>query len=130
MSSALIVAGGAVDLTQLQEELAKQPEIIIAADGGGTALAALKVYPDLLLGDLDSIASEIVSDFRLHGVELQIFPTNKDQTDLQLALEYAYQKGFKNIRVLGALGGRLDHTLGNLGLLCEALQQILPPDLQ
>ena len=123
MSTVLIVGGGPVDLGQLQAELATAPELIIAADGGGAYLAKLQSDPDLLIGDLDSLAPEIVNDFRMRGIEIHTFPTNKDQTDLQLALEFAYSRGLKEIRILGALGGRLDHTLGNLGLLMEALRQ-------
>jgi thiamine pyrophosphokinase len=51
------------------------------------------------------------------GGRLLQYPAEKDQTDLELALDYAIQQGFREILIIGALGGRLDQTLGNLSLL-------------
>jgi thiamine pyrophosphokinase len=51
------------------------------------------------------------------GVEFKQFPRDKDETDLELALHYAIETGHREILVVGALGGRLDQTLGNLSLL-------------
>ena len=61
------------------------------------------------------------------------FPAQKDQSDLELGLDLVLKRGFQSVRVLGGLGKRLDHTLGNIGLLCKALEegvaiQLLDPD--
>ena len=41
-------------------------------------------------------------------------PVHKDKSDLELALDYAVERGFKCVVIYGALGGRLDHSVANL----------------
>jgi thiamine pyrophosphokinase len=55
--------------------------------------------------------------WRRNRVEIQQHSRDKDETDLELALHYACTSGYREILVVGALGGRLDQTLGNLSLL-------------
>jgi thiamine pyrophosphokinase len=73
--------------------------------------------PSIIIGDLDSLTQEDRDVLDAKGVEFRQHPRNKDQTDLELALDYAIQAGHREILVVGALGGRLDQTLGNLSLL-------------
>ena len=95
-----------------------QPDdFLIAADGGNQFLHALGKKPDVLIGDLDSISEVQLHDLRNFGVEINQHPEDKDLTDLELALNYSVQKGFSTIRIIAALGGRLDQTLGNIFLL-------------
>lgn len=122
----LIVGGGPVDLDQLSRELAKEPDLIIAADAGGKYLHNLKRLPHILMGDFDSLAPEIVAAISSAGVELLTFPIAKDQTDVELAVDLALARGATEIRIIGGIGERLDHTLGNIGLLLKAHQQGVP----
>lgn len=122
----LIVGGGSVDLDQLSRELAKEPDLIIAADAGGKHLYDLKRLPHILLGDFDSLAPEIVAAINSAGVELLTFPIAKDQTDVELAVDLSLARGATEIRIIGGIGERLDHTLGNIGLLLKAHQQGVP----
>lgn len=92
-------------------------DLLIAADGGALALLRAGCWPSLVIGDMDSLAE---SDLRLlaeHGAELRRFPREKDETDLELALLAAVARGATAIDVLGALGGRWDHSLANVALL-------------
>jgi thiamine pyrophosphokinase len=121
MRPGLIVAGGPVSVTQLETEVAKGPELIIAADSGGKYLLDLGVLPDLLVGDFDSLAPEELRRMEAAGVKKENFPSQKDETDLELSLEYAWRGGITDLTILGGLGGsRLDHTLANIGLLLAA----------
>ena len=113
----LFVNGEAKDLTRIQ--LCEQ-DYLVAVDGGYRHLAALGLTPHLLIGDLDSVDPESVSKLQAAGVEVLKYPPAKDQTDLELALYQVIAQGFKRVLVLAALGGRLDHTLGNLALLSQA----------
>lgn len=92
-------------------------DILYAADGGTHHILALGLLPALVVGDMDSLSKDEWELLQAKGVEVQLFPRDKDQTDLELALQLAIKAGHHSIRIVGALGGRLDHTLGNLALL-------------
>ncbi|HEY84552.1 MAG TPA: thiamine diphosphokinase [Chloroflexi bacterium] len=92
-------------------------DTIICADGGTLHALAMGLTPDLIVGDLDSLPAPVVAEMEAKGVEIQRHPVDKDQTDLELALQIAIQRGAKEILLLTALGGRLDQTLANILLL-------------
>jgi thiamine pyrophosphokinase len=124
MRRGLIVAGGPLDAAQLEAEVAGRPELIIAADSGGKYLLELGVLPDLLVGDFDSLAPEELRRMEAAGVKTRSFPSQKDETDLELSIEYARRDGITDLTILGGLGGRrLDHTLANIGLLLAARER-------
>lgn len=118
---AIIVAAGC-DLTDPREaqELLGQSDLVICADGGLNFLEKLNILPDVVLGDFDSAEnlSFLYEGEKLkEGVLLQSFPVRKDQTDLELALDYALDKGIDRCIILGGTGSRLDHSLCNIFLL-------------
>jgi thiamine pyrophosphokinase len=88
----------------------------VCADGGANAAAKLGVVPDLIIGDLDSILPATVKKFS--GVTARRI-ADQNSTDLEKALTWALKNGYKTVRVLGATGGRLDHTVGNLSALVK-----------
>lgn len=87
-------------------------DFIICADRGYRHCKALGLVPDVLLGDFDSLDIPLPE-----GIERHTYPAEKDETDLQLAIDFAIQKGFKEIYCIGVFGGRCDHFLGNIGLM-------------
>ena len=90
-------------------------DMIIAADGGYDSLVKSGLLPDLLIGDFDSITSEIPKDIRTLR-----HPKEKDETDMFLAYAEGARLGYTEFVMLGATGGRLDHTYANLSLLLYA----------
>ncbi len=92
-------------------------DFLIAVDGGLRHLTRLGLKPHLLIGDLDSVSPQELADVMNAGAEVRRFPPAKDQTDLELALEYALTNGYAQIMIAYALGERSDHTLGNINLL-------------
>lgn len=98
--------------------------LLICADSGGEVALAWGLTPRLLLGDMDSIALGALQ-FLDNSPEVQVqrFPVAKDETDLELAMLAAIERGCQKITLMGGLGGRLDQTLGNLYLL--ALPRLL-----
>ena len=106
------------DLAPYHDQLAAA-DLVIAADGGAEALLRVKVVPQLVLGDLDSVRAASLTYLEEHGVEIQHFPREKDETDLELALLVAAEREATMIDVLGALGGRWDHTLANIALMAH-----------
>jgi thiamine pyrophosphokinase len=97
----------------------RDDDLIIAADGGSRHLQVLELKPGVLIGDLDSIDKELLGEWGTAGVKIIQYPEDKDQTDLELALIYAQDQKVTEVLVFGAVGGRLDMTLGNLVLLAH-----------
>jgi thiamine pyrophosphokinase len=73
--------------------------------------------PHLVIGDMDSLPHDVQAELLSRGCQFVIHPRAKDETDLELALHCAVQRKAQEIIILGALGGRLDHTVANLLLL-------------
>jgi thiamine pyrophosphokinase len=88
---------------------------IIAANGGSKHVHALGLRPDVIIGDVDSLPDPIRDAFA--DVPKVAHPPEKDSTDLALALDWAYEREARWIRVIGAAGARLDQTLAAVGLL-------------
>ena len=91
--------------------------LLVAADGGALPLLRAGVAPSIAIGDMDSIGEDGLAELAARAVELRRYPREKDETDLELALLHAAAAGANEIDVLGALGGRWDHTLANVALL-------------
>ncbi len=91
--------------------------VVVAADGGAELAVALGVAVDLVVGDFDSISFESLAMLERSGARLERYPREKDATDLALALDAALAFGSRRILLVGGVGGRLDHLLGELLLL-------------
>lgn len=98
-------------------------DYLIAVDAGLHHLFSRGFLPHLLVGDLDSINPEDLNKCIERGVETLRFPPEKDETDLELALIEGVKRGFHEIVIAFGLGGRIDHSLGNLALLNHPLSK-------
>lgn len=98
--------------TDMAQELAESADYIIAADGGQNRAREFGLQPDCVIGDFDS--TTLNEDFDCLYIT---YPAEKDLTDTEAALTQALEKGCRNVILLGGMGGRLDHTMGNIGLL-------------
>lgn len=94
------------------------PPRIVCADGGALLAEALGFFPETIIGDFDSLTAAQVARFTAAGAEIIRHPPEKDETDLELALEFALRLQPASITILGALGARIDQTLANIQLLC------------
>lgn len=113
----VIFANGHIPDYERAAALLLPDDYFIAADGGSLHALAMQIRPHVVVGDLDSLPEEQVHHLTLQGTIFWRFPTEKDETDLELALRYALEAGYQRLLVVGALGGRLDQVLGNLSLL-------------
>ena len=91
--------------------------LVVAADGGARHASALGLTIDRWVGDGDSLDAAALTALEASGVPLERARADKDETDTELAILAALRLGADGIVVLGALGGRIDHTLANIGLL-------------
>jgi thiamine pyrophosphokinase len=114
---AIIIAGGRFPEGDHWRRWLRKGDVIFGADGGAAQAAALGLLPDLIVGDMDSLPEEEQAALASRGCRFVVHPRAKDETDLELALGYAVEQGSREIVILGALGGRLDHTLANVLLL-------------
>ncbi|MBO4940648.1 MAG: thiamine diphosphokinase [Clostridia bacterium] len=93
-----------------------EKSFIICADGGYKHTQKLGLVPDLWIGDGDSLKNGHIA-----AKEIIAFPPQKDNTDTDLAVMEALRRGYKDIIILGALGGRLDHEYSHFCLLKKIL---------
>ena len=97
--------------------LVDRADLVVAADGGANWLASQGRLPDVLVGDMDSVSPRVLRALEESHHPLLRHSPRKDETDTELALLEAADMGARRITVLGALGGRIDHTLANVQLL-------------
>lgn len=122
MKRLMIASGGSLEASYLREEYKKlgEPDLV-ACDKGYEAVYAAGLTPDMLIGDMDSLSKELYDEFRARFPErIKRFPSQKDETDTELALRYAAEEGYREVFLLGATGSRMDHFLGTLGLFSYA----------
>lgn len=119
MPRAIIFANGIVPDTASARALLQADDFLIAADGGLHNAHAAGAIPQVLIGDFDSITPDELAAAEKTGAQILRYPTEKDETDLGLAIRYVVENGFRFVRIVGALGGRLDQTLGNISLLAD-----------
>lgn len=114
MKAAVICHGSITDF-EFHRSLLEDCDLIICADGGAFHAKKMNIVPHVIIGDFDSCTKEFAQSFA--GARIIEYPPEKDDTDAQLAVEYALSKGAEYIMLLGATGTRIDHTVANLGLL-------------
>jgi thiamine pyrophosphokinase len=91
---------------------------VVAADGGAVRAERLGLRLDLVVGDADSLAEADLVRIEATGVKITAVAAAKNESDTELAVLAAVERGFGKVTVLGAFGGnRLDHALANVGLL-------------
>jgi thiamine pyrophosphokinase len=118
---AVIIANGLLGASARERELWQRGDLRIAADGGArNAREHLGLAPQVVIGDLDSLDQETRAWLATPGVEFIQYPRAKDETDLELAIDLALQRGAENVTLLGASGGRADQSIANALLLTRA----------
>jgi thiamine pyrophosphokinase len=120
-----IFVNGEFKKTERIQNVVQQAEFIVGVDGGLHHIVNMGLTPHIIIGDLDSIDLEDLAYFENLGIDIRKFPEKKNETDLELAIDYVVNLGFEKIYVLGATGGHIDHFLGNLLLFSNPVYQNL-----
>ncbi len=122
MRAILFVNGTVTDYPALAR-LIQPDDQLIAVDGGTHHCLAVGQTPHAIIGDLDSVDSALLAELSAQGVHIERHPPAKNQTDLELALDYTLQlaahQPISAILLVGMLGGRLDQMLGNILMLAQ-----------
>jgi len=93
-------------------------DLVLSADGSARHACTLNVTLDAIIGDLDSFADSEYPD--TGNTRIISFPAEKNETDLELTLLYARDRGAEQIAIVGAMGGRMDMTIANILLITHA----------
>ncbi len=112
-----IVCNGEIYDYERAKALIADCELVIAADGGAKHLITMNIVPNVIVGDMDSV--ETIPWQEDEKVEQLLLPRSKDKTDAESSVDLAFERGCRFITLLGASGGRLDHTLGNISLVAK-----------
>lgn len=118
----IIISGGNPPSKELLTSEITEGAFLIAADSGANCLYDYNIEPDLLLGDFDSIDIEVLDYFKKCNCTIDIYPTEKDFTDTEIAVKKALFMKPNEIVFLGCTGSRVDHLLGNIGMLKICLE--------
>ena len=115
----IIFANGELPDLNKARTLIQEYDYIICADGGTRHALALDIQPDLVIGDMDSADREQLKALEKSNVTIELFPHDKNETDLELAIHRATALKPSQIIIIAALGGRLDQTIANITLLTD-----------
>ena len=117
MQRIVIFANGELPDLDKARLLLRNDDYLICADGGTRHALALGIRPHLIIGDMDSAEKDQLQAFQRSDVLLELFSHDKNETDLELAINRAIDLSPRQIIIVAALGGRLDQTLANITLL-------------
>ena len=111
MKRCVIVGGADINNYNYIRSRLYVDDYIVFCDSGLRHLEPLQVKPSLIVGDFDS------HDNPHLDVETIVLPCEKDDTDTVFAVKEAVKRGFDDFLLIGVVGARLDHTLGNVSIL-------------
>lgn len=111
MRRCVIVGGADIERYDRIRARLREDDFFICCDSGLKHRAGLGIIPNLIVGDFDSHENPHLD------IETIVLPCEKDDTDTVFAVKEALKRGFQDFLLVGVIGGRLDHTLGNVSLL-------------
>ena len=117
MKRIVIFANGDLPNVDKVRSILRDDDYIICADGGTRHTSSLGLRPDLVIGDMDSTDRVYLRQLQAYDVLVERYSQDKDETDLELAVNKAVKLNPQEIVILAALGGRLDQTLANIALI-------------
>lgn len=118
-----ILGGGPIDLLP-NFQLFREKEVIwVGVDRGVHTLFTMGLQPMIAFGDFDSVSEKEFLFIKNSLTELKVFKPEKDETDMEHALNWAIDQKPEMIRIFGATGGRLDHMFANIQLLINPSMQ-------
>ena len=111
MRRCVIIGGASIGDYETVGAMLRPDDYVIYCDCGLRHMDGLGVDPDLIVGDFDSYSNPE------YDTETIVLPCEKDDTDTVFAVKEALRRGFEDFLLIGVVGERLDHTLGNVSIL-------------
>ena len=119
MKRIIIFANGELPELNRARTLLRGDDFIVCADGGTRHALALGLNPNLIIGDMDSVEKDQLKKLSEAGTEIELYPRDKNETDLELAISKAIELNATEVIIVAAFGGRIDQTLANIALLAD-----------
>jgi len=116
----VIFANGELPDVDRARTILRDDDYIICADGGTRHASSLDLRPTIVIGDMDSTDKAYLQKLQANDIPIELYPRDKDETDLELAITRAVELDPKEILIVAALGGRLDQTIANIALLADS----------
>jgi thiamine pyrophosphokinase len=115
-----ILAGGPLTYLPNLHDYGSDDSIWVGVDRGVFTLLSVGIKPKYAFGDFDSVSKEEMELVERNIEHLHKYIPEKDETDLELALQWSMKQSAKSINIFGATGGRLDHFFANVQLLSQS----------
>ena len=116
MRRCVIIGGADINQYETVRKQLREDDFFVFCDSGLKHREELGVKPDLIVGDFDSYERPDCARPEM-DVEIIELPREKDDTDTFFATKEMVRRGAEEFLLVGVIGGRLDHTLGNLSIL-------------
>ena len=111
MRRCVIIGGAGIENYNKVRNQLRKDDFFVFCDSGLKHMEGLGIQPDLIVGDFDSHEKPDMD------VETIVLPREKDDTDTFFAAKEMVRRGYEEFLLVGVIGARLDHTLGNLSIL-------------
>lgn len=111
MNRCVIISNANINNYSRIKQYLKETDFFIFCDGGLKHREKLEVEPNLIVGDFDSHPKPNLP------VETIVLPCEKDDTDTVYAVKEAINRGYSDFLLIGVIGERFDHSLGNISIL-------------
>ena len=115
---AFVFANGEPPPKACLRALCKNSRHVVALDGATERLIALGMWPDVIVGDLDSISASTLKQAARRKAKI-VRITEQETSDLEKGLQFCQRRGWKQIAVSGFMGPRLDHSVNALGVFAK-----------
>lgn len=125
-----ILAGGPQNELPNLRESSGEDGLWVGVDRGVFTLLSMGIPPVSAFGDFDSVTEEEFEFIQSKVKNLNLFQPEKDEPDMELALDWALEQSPRKIRVFGATGGRLDHFFSNIQLLLRTVMDKSSPSIE
>ena len=116
MNRCVLVSAGEICNYERARSFLHEDDFFIFCDGGLAHANGLCVHPDIIVGDFDSCDTDLLKKWEMQCETVKL-PREKDDTDTMYASKLAVERGYDVFLILGAMGGRFDHSLGNISIL-------------
>lgn len=111
MSRCVIIGGAKIENYDKIKSYFDKNDYFVFCDSGLKHQEKLGVTPDFIVGDFDSIKKPETDE------NILVLPTVKDDTDTFAAVKLMLEKGYESFLLVGVIGQRFDHSLGNISIL-------------
>ena len=118
-SQVVIVGNGEFPTTPLTLKILKEATTVILCDGAANSYIKTGRNFDVIIGDGDSVSTEVMQNY----ASKIIINSDQETNDQTKAINFLYSKGITEVSIIGATGKREDHSLGNISLLIDYMQQ-------